>query len=456
MNKLWVRLSLGFGGVLLATTLIISLVFLIAGGIANHTDGGGRGPWHRLSYREALNSTAGDLAAHYQAEQTWADSTQLLIEAQTAAATSLGSGQTFFLTDSQGHVLDHVLPIPVDEIQDKDIVPIQVDGQTVGYVGVIDLRSDFEGPPNGVRALAVILGYTVIFVGGGGIVFGVLMSRSLTAPLDNLVEGAKALGTRDLSRRVDEKGSDEMIAVARAFNEMAADLEEGEQLRRNLLADVAHELRTPLTVLRGNLRAILDDVFPCDNNEIARLYEHTRFLSRMVNDLHELAQAEAKQLPLDFQEIDFGQLVTDTADTFRPGTEAKEVSLQTNLADDLPLVEFDAARLRQVLQNLLANALRHTPEGGTITVGAEAGAETVKLTVADTGEGIAPEHLPHIFDRFYRTDPARTRDKGGSGLGLAITRAIVEAHGGKISAASSGVPGKGTTFTIELPLKQTN
>jgi signal transduction histidine kinase len=262
------------------------------------------------------------------------------------------------------------------------------------------------------------------------------------------------LGTRDLSQRVEEKGSDEMIAVARAFNEMASDLEEGEQLRRNLLADVAHELRTPLTVLRGNLRAILDEVFPCDNNEIARLYEHTRFLSRMVNDLHELAQAEARQLPLDFQEIDLDKLVVDTADTFRPGAESKEVALKTELAEDLPTIEIDSARIRQVLQNLLANALRHTPEGGTITVGAKADTETVNLTVADTGEGIPPEHLPHIFDRFYRTDPARTRDKGGSGLGLAITRAIVEAHGGKISAVSTGVSGEGTTFTIELPIKQ--
>jgi signal transduction histidine kinase len=458
MNKLWVRLSLGFGGVLLATTLLISLVFIIAGGIRNHVVGGGGPPWHKNNYGDVINSVAGDLATYYQAEQTWTGSTQFLVQAQTTAANSLGRNQTLFLMDSQGYVVDHVLPIPVnalqDEIRNEYVVPVQVDGQTVGYVGVVDFWADFEGPPNGARALAAILGFTVVFVGGGGIVFGVLMSRSLTAPLDNLVEGAKALGTRDLSRRVEEKGSDEMIAVARAFNEMASELEEGEQLRRNLLADVAHELRTPLTVLRGNLRAILDDVFPCDNNEIARLYEHTRFLSRMVNDLHELAQAEAKQLPLDFQEIDLGKLVTDTADTFRPGAEAKEVDLQTSLAGDLPLVEIDAARLRQVLQNLLANALRHTPEGGTITVGAETDTEIVKLTVADTGEGIPPDHLPHIFDRFYRTDPARTRDKGGSGLGLAITRAIVEAHSGRISAASTGVPGEGTTFTIELPAQQ--
>jgi signal transduction histidine kinase len=295
---------------------------------------------------------------------------------------------------------------------------------------------------------------TAILVGGGGIVFGVLMSRTLAAPLNNLAVTAKALGKRDLSQRVEEKGSDEMIAVARAFNEMAADLEQAEQLCRNLLADVAHELRTPLTVLQGNMRAILDEVFPCDDKEIARMYEHTRFLSRLVNDLHELAQAEAKQLPLDRQKTDLTQLITATSDTFRPDAETKEVTLNVDLSTDLPAIQVDAARLKQVLQNLLVNALRHTPAGGTITVGAEADTHTVCLTIADTGEGIPPEHLAHIFDRFYRADPARSRDRGGAGLGLAIVRAIVEAHGGTITVASEGVPGQGSTFTIQLPVSQ--
>ena len=128
--------------------------------------------------------------------------------------------------------------------------------------------------------------------------------------------------------------------------------------------------------------------------------------------------------------------------------------MRTDLSADLPPAQVDAARLRQVLQNLLANALRHTPSGGTITIGAKPDTDIVCLTVSDTGEGIPPDHLPHIFDRFYRTDPARTRDKGGAGLGLAITRAIVEAHGGRISADSTGIAGEGTTFIIELPLKQ--
>jgi signal transduction histidine kinase len=184
---------------------------------------------------------------------------------------------------------------------------------------------------------------------------------------------------------------------------------------------------------------------------MARLYEHTRFLSRLVNDLHELAQAEARQLPLELGETDLGHLIRTTADSFRPEMESKGISLETKLADDLPRLAVDQARLAQVLQNLLANALRHTPPGGTITVEAGPEADFLYLTVADTGEGIAPAHLPHIFDRFYRTDPGRSRDRGGTGLGLAISRALIEAHGGEIRVASPG-PGQGTIFTIQLPL----
>ncbi len=219
-----------------------------------------------------------------------------------------------------------------------------------------------------------------------------------------------------------------------------------------MLADVAHELRTPLSVLQGNLRAILDEVYPLNQEEMARLYEHTRFLSRLVNDLHELAQAEAHQLPLYRQKTNLASLINNVSDTFRPGAEAKGVTLQTELPADLPPVDVDPNRITQVLQNLLANALRHTPAEGGIIIGAKAAAGAVCVFICDTGEGIPPEYIPYIFDRFYRADPARARDKGGAGLGLAIARAIVETHGGTISATSHGVPGQGTTFAVEFPM----
>jgi signal transduction histidine kinase len=292
---------------------------------------------------------------------------------------------------------------------------------------------------------------SVVMVGSVlGIAAGVWMSRRLTAPLEELAKGTETIGAGDLSYRVKPQGSAEIVALAQSFNQMAGKLEEGEWLRQNLLADVAHELRTPLTVLQGNLRAILDDVYALDKAEVAHLYDQTRHLHRLVSDLHELAQAEARQLPLNLQSTDLVWLVEDAVAIFAPIAEAEEVQLQMSLPQDPVMVQVDQARITQVLQNLLVNALRHTPANGGITVRLVVD-EQVKLTIQDTGDGIDAEHLPYLFNRFYRTDSARDRDHGGAGLGLAIVRALVEAHGGQVAVASAG-RGQGSTFTISLPL----
>ncbi len=284
-----------------------------------------------------------------------------------------------------------------------------------------------------------------------GIVVGVIISRTLTAPLNKLAQAAKAIGSQDLSRRVEVKGSDEIKAVAKAFNEMAAELENAETLRSNLLNDVAHELRTPLSVIQGNLRAILDDVYELDKSEVARIYDQTLQLNRIVDDLRELAQAEAKQLPLNLEELDVVPWVQEAAAAFRPIAKEKGVNLWVEILGEHPHIQADEDRLTQSLLNLLYNALQHTQSGDTITIQVEECQDMFCLRVQDTGEGIAPEYLPHVFDRFYRADRARSRDTGGSGLGLAIVRAIIEAHGGEITVTSEGI-GKGSTFTIQLPL----
>lgn len=282
-----------------------------------------------------------------------------------------------------------------------------------------------------------------------GIAAGVWMSRRLTAPLGALAKGTETIGAGDLSYRVKPQGSAEIVALAQSFNQMVGKLEEGERLRQNLLTDVAHELRTPLTVLQGNLRAILDDVYALDKAEVAHLYDQTRHLHRLVSDLHELAQAEARQLPLNVQTTDLVWLVDDAVAIFAPIAEAEDLQLQMNLPKTAVMVQIDQARMTQVLQNLLVNALRHTPAGGCITVRLVE-EEQVKLIIQDTGDGIDAEHLPYLFDRFYRTDSARDRDHGGAGLGLAIVRALVEAHRGKVAVTSAG-RGCGSTFTITLP-----
>lgn len=285
-----------------------------------------------------------------------------------------------------------------------------------------------------------------------GIAAGVWMSRRMTAPLVALAKGTETIGAGDLSYRVAPEGSEEILALAHSFNQMAGRLEEGERMRQNLLADVAHELRTPLTVLQGNLRAILDDVYALDKAEVARLYDQTRHLHRLVNDLHELAQAEARQLPLLLQRTDLVWLVEDAVAIFAPIVEAEEVQLQVQLPDEPVAVQVDRARLTQVVQNLLVNALRHTPATGRISVCLTTTGAQARITIQDTGDGIDLEHQPYLFDRFYRTDQARDRDAGGAGLGLAIVRALIEAHGGHVAAQSAG-RGQGSTFTLALPIQ---
>jgi signal transduction histidine kinase len=225
-------------------------------------------------------------------------------------------------------------------------------------------------------------------------------------------------------------------------------LEAAESRRQHLLADVSHELRTPLTVLQGNLRAALDDVTPLDPPQIAKLYDQTRQISHLITDLHDVAQAEAKQLPLHMAGVEMVDLVQQVGDIFAPLVEADGIELTVVTPPIAPLMRGDRARLMQVLQNLMSNALRYARASITLTI--TAAADQLVLTVADDGEGIDPTHVEHIFDRFYRADSSRTRDTGGTGLGLAIVKSIVEAHGGTVSAQSA--VDEGTRIIVNLPI----
>ena len=342
-------------------------------------------------------------------------------------------------------------------------LPIRVEGQTVGFLDLVHQErlpgrvfsfSASDDIPVGLAERTSAFLLQLLLLGAIlAIVFGMMVSRRLAAPLIHLVEGTQAIARRDLSFRVAEKGSTEMREVSNSFNRMAAALEDAETLRRNMLTDIAHELRTPLTVLEGNLRAILDDVYPLEKAEIARLYDQTRHLHRLVDDLRLLAQAEARQLPLQRNSVDLSVLLEEMAELFSPLAGEKSISLQTGLPPSPVFAAVDRFRIAQALQNLLANALQHTPTGGVITLSLQPEEETAAISVADSGEGIAAEDIPHVFDRFYRVDRNRTRDTGGVGLGLAIAQALVEAHDGEIDVASAGV-GQGSTFTVRLPLAE--
>jgi two-component system OmpR family sensor kinase/two-component system sensor histidine kinase BaeS len=321
-------------------------------------------------------------------------------------------------------------------------------------LGVIEMSTIVAFYEKAVAAMGLIpvwLYMTLILVCIPGIIAGFVASRKVIAPITKLAQAAQMIGERKFDQRVMVKGPQEILDLAQAFNQMASDLELAAEKRRILMADVSHELRTPLTVLEGNLRAALDHVYELNDEELANLYSQTHHLIRLVNDLHEISQAETKQLPLNITSADVMELIQQTSDMFTPMVEEKKITLTCDLPAELPPVMVDIARLRQVLHNLLANAVRHTPSAGTITIKARRNSDTVQIAVIDSGEGIAPEHMAHVFDRFYRTDQSRSRETGGTGLGLAIARAIIEAHEGMVTATSEGLD-CGSTFTITLPL----
>lgn len=289
------------------------------------------------------------------------------------------------------------------------------------------------------------VGLILFVLAVGGTYLSLRALRRETAPIDDMLDVADRLARGDLSARVTPRGAPEFRSLAAAINSMASRLELDTRHRRDLLAEVTHELRTPLTYIRGTLEGMLDNVYPRDDQRLESMLEETAQLSNLLEDLHTLALAERGALQLRPEPTDVPVLAGETLAAVESQAEATGVSLELVVENDPPLVEVDPLRLRQVLNNLLANALRYTPEGGQVRVEVRQEDEHLQVRVVDSGSGIAAEHLPHIFDRFYRID-----DSGGSGLGLAICKDLVEAHDGSIEAESE--PGKGTTMTVRLPI----
>lgn len=293
------------------------------------------------------------------------------------------------------------------------------------------------------------------FVWGGLIAVAIavlvtfLLSRRTLAPVKALAAAAQRLGQGDFSQRVSVEDRSEMGQLARSFNLMAGELEQAEQMKRNMVADVAHELRTPLSNIRGYLEAVRDGVVKADTDTIRSIDEEAALLSRLVDDLQELSLAEAGELKLVCQAEDVSRLIMQSVAAERSRATAKGLSLSVEMPHGLPAVSIDSQRISQVLRNLLDNAVAHTAEG-SITVVVRQQDNWVEISVADTGEGIPEEDLPNIFERFYRVDKSRTRATGGSGLGLTIAKYLVEAHGGIIEARSE--KGKGSRFSFTVPV----
>jgi two-component system sensor histidine kinase BaeS len=288
----------------------------------------------------------------------------------------------------------------------------------------------------GVHPFFLIPVVVVIALVALGVLGGV---RRMAQPMNNLIDAARRIESGDYSAQVPEYGSSDLRSVARAFNSMSARLKTIDEQRRNFMADVTHELRTPLSVIRGQAEAIADGVYPPDEAHLAPILDATQTLDRLVDDLKTLVETDAGNLVLHKEPTDLGALVRDTVESFRPQGESKGITLTSEVTDNLALQLVDPARMRQVISNLLSNAIRHTPSGGSVKVAVDPSG----ITVADTGEGRPPDLRAHVFDRF-----TKGANSTGSGLGLAIARDIVVAHGGTIEVAQTEP--RGTTIRIAI------
>jgi signal transduction histidine kinase len=398
------------------------------------------------------------LGAYYEIRGSWQD-----LDARGGA---LGGGRWLRRAAAHNHLLladeagNVVLGPPgsvggtvLSEAERARAVPVVADGRTVGYAlfggpmpppGAASPEAAFLARLRQALVLAA-LGATAV-----ALLLGLLLARTITRPVQALTAATQAVARGELGGQVAVRGRDELAQLAGAFNRMSADLARARDLRRQMTADIAHDLRTPTAVLLGYTEGLADGSFAGTPEAYRSMHEEAAHLSRLIEDLRTLSLADAGELGLARRPCDPRALLERTAVAHRPLADAKGVALAVEAPADLPPVEADPERMAQVLGNLVANAVRHTPAGGRVTLAAGPAAErSVPLSVEDTGEGIAEADLPHVFDRHYRGDAARRAEDGASGLGLAIARSLVEAQGGTIRAESR--PGAGSRFSLTLP-----
>ena len=300
------------------------------------------------------------------------------------------------------------------------------------------------------ESLALSLGLGIAAAAATAAAIGWLVSMRIVRPVHALAGAARQISRGDYDARVSVAGEDELTVLGRAFNEMAASLSSAEERRRRLLSDIAHELRTPLATIDAYLEGLADGVVELRPETWKLLRTETARLNRLSEDIARVSRAEEHQLDLRPSRIPSQHLLENAAQAATPSFTAKNVELHVAPGDTAPDVNVDAVRIGEVLANLLENALRHTPAGGTVMLAAARDRGSAVLTITDTGDGLEPDELERIFERFYRIDTARSRDRGGSGIGLTISRAIVEAHGGTLRATSDGIC-RGATFILVLP-----
>lgn len=334
----------------------------------------------------------------------------------------------------------------------KDAYPLQLEGKVIGYLlpqagmafpSELGETALIESLNRGLLTAALISGVVALVLSVG-------LAYAVSRPVQQLTKAVSFLSSGDLNQRVDVRGRDELSRLGSAFNQMAESLERSEDNRRAMTADIAHELRTPLAIQRAHLEAIQDGIYPLTLENLAPVMEQNHTLAHLVEDLRTLALADAGELRMQIRPTDLKDLIQRLAARFQSRAESLNITIQTRLPQEEAIFQVDPDRINQILNNLVSNALRYTPENGAIRI--ELGTQqqsAAVITVADSGSGIPEESLPYIFERFYRADKSRSRQEGGTGLGLAIARQLAQMHGGSLTAANA--PAGCAVFTLTLP-----
>jgi signal transduction histidine kinase len=397
---------------------------------------------------------AEDLARYYSRNQTWDGVENEFQRYGHQPGKSYEPRPLYFsIADEQGKIVvagnDRQKGEPCTQEEFENGFPIQVDEQTVG---VLLLPTAPENNPLDYEFLRRLNGsiflsaFATIFL---ALLIGILLSRSISRPIQELTKATHHMSNGNLGQQVPVRSRDEIGELTQSFNQMSADLARAFNLRKQMTADIAHELRTPLALILGHAEGVKDGVLKpsLENFEIIR--EEAERLEHLVNDLRTLSLADAGELSVEFQPVDVNALMSDLYTHYLTLFNQKRVTLNLELAAGILQADLDPNRFAQVLNNILDNALRHTPEGGRVELKTQLTENRIQLSVKDSGEGVSSEEAQHLFDRFYRVDESRNRNDGGSGLGLAIARSIVEMHKGRIWAESK--KGSGLKILIELP-----
>jgi signal transduction histidine kinase len=429
----------------------------------------------RFALERAREGFISDVSAYYQTYNSWEGLHEMLRQKALSAPPPPLPGlpppprprrgspppppppPLFALVEQNGQVVVPTGPYHVgDRLAAAEIeegIGVEIGGQVVATV--LTSQEALRYSPSEERYLARI---NRAFLGAGlaailiALLLGIVLARTLTRPVRDLIKATRAMAEGALKQQVPVYSQDELGELATSFNQMSADLAHANQLRRQMTADIAHDLRTPLAVITGYLEALRDGVLEPTADMFEVMYDEAQYLQRLIEDLRTLSLVDAGELRLNCQPTAPQELLQRLAASYAHQAEQQAITLQLKTEPSLPQLNVDPERMSQVLNNLLSNGLRYTPEGGQIILSAKAQAQHVLIQVQDSGEGIPPEALPRLFERFYRGDDSRQQNEGQSGLGLAIAKSIVEAHGGTIDVQSE--LGEGTTFSIALPTSE--